>query len=109
MTALPPAGYLALAGLASVLAPGAAMAGSQVAGSRVAAACAACHRLDGRDTALPPVAGADEAGIVRALLAYRAPDASSQIMHVVAGALSPEEIAAVAHYLAAQPVAGATR
>jgi cytochrome c553 len=93
---------VALAGL--IAQPGAAIAGNQ--GRELAAACASCHRPDGHGTAIPSIAGLDETRIVHSMLAYRSADQGNQIMHVVAGALSPEEIATVAHYLARQPSAG---
>jgi cytochrome c553 len=96
---------VALGGL--IAQPGAAAAGNQ--GRELAAACASCHRPDGRGTAIPAIAGLDEGRIVQSMLAYRAAAGGNQIMHVVAGALSPEEIAAVAHYIAVQPSAAARR
>jgi sulfide dehydrogenase cytochrome subunit len=87
--------------------PSAAAAGDQ--GAQIAAACASCHRLDGRDSGIPPVVGLDEASIVQAMLAYRSGERASQIMHVVAAFLSPEEITTVAHYLAAQGQAAERR
>jgi cytochrome c553 len=80
--------------------PGAAEAANQ--GRDIAAACASCHRPDGHDTVIRPIAGLDESRIVKLMLAYRTAGQGSQIMHVVAGALTPEEIDAVAHYLAAK-------
>jgi sulfide dehydrogenase cytochrome subunit len=76
-------------------------------GSQLAAACASCHRLDGRDTGIPPVVGLDAASITQAMLAYRSGARASQIMQVVARALTPPQIASIARYLAArQPVDG---
>jgi cytochrome c553 len=79
-------------------------AASVVEGSQLAAACASCHRPDGRGTGIPTIAGLDEDRIVKLMLAYRLESHGNQIMHVVASALSPEEIAAIAHYLARQQV-----
>ena len=70
-------------------------------GAQIAAVCASCHPLDGRNTGIPPLAGLDEAKIAQAMLAYRSGERTSQTMHVVAAALSPAEIARVARYLAA--------
>src|ERR1700728_3146645 len=80
--------------------PCAAAADAQ--GAQLAAACASCHRADGRDSGIPPVVGLDESRIVKSLWAYRSGERAGPIMHVVAAALSPEEITAVAHYLAGQ-------
>ena len=90
-----------IAGLACLAAqPCAAASGNQ--GTQLAASCASCHRPDGRDTGIPPVVGLDESRIVQSMRAYRAGERTSQIMNVVAAALSAEETAAVAHYLAGQ-------
>jgi sulfide dehydrogenase cytochrome subunit len=100
-TRLAQAALPVLASLACLAAPrGAAAAADQ--GAQIAAACASCHRLDGRDTGIPPVVGLDEQSIVQAMLAYRSGQRAGQIMKVVAASLSPEELAAVAHYLAAR-------
>jgi cytochrome c553 len=94
-------GLPVIAGLACLAAqPCVAASGNQ--GAQLAASCASCHRPDGRDTGIPPVAGLDESRIVQTLRAYRSGERASQIMHVVAAALSSEESAAVAHYLAGQ-------
>jgi sulfide dehydrogenase cytochrome subunit len=90
---------LALAGV--IARPCAAATAEQ--GRGLAASCASCHRTDGHDTVIPSIAGLDESRIIRLMLAYRSADQGSQIMHVVAGALSPEEIEAVAHYVALHP------
>ena len=65
------------------------------------------NRVIGRDNGIPPVVGLDENRIVQSMRAYRSGERTSQIMHVVAAALSPEEIAAIAHYLAGQRPAAA--
>jgi cytochrome c553 len=90
---------LALAGLIAL--PCAAAPADQ--GRGLAAACASCHRTDGHDSVIPSIAGLDESRIVHLMLVYRSTDQGSQIMHVVAGALSPEEIEAVAHFVAGHP------
>ncbi len=79
-------------------APGIAFSATPAA--QLAASCAACH-LSGADGAgIPPIAGHDEKRIEQTMLAYRSDAHGSQIMHVVAAALSPAEIATIAHYLA---------
>jgi cytochrome c553 len=90
---------LALAGL--IHQPCAAAPANQ--GRELAAACASCHRPDGHDTVIPSIAGLDESRIVHLMLAYRSAERGSQIMRVVADALTPEEIEAVANYVARHP------
>ena len=69
-------------------------------GTQLAATCAACHRLDGRDNGIPSIIGLDEGKLAGALQAFKSGERS--IMHTVALSLSSEEIATVVHYLAAQ-------
>jgi cytochrome c553 len=69
-------------------------------GTQLAATCASCHRLDGRDKVTPPIVGRDEESVVRMMHAFRSGERPSQLMHAVALSLSDEEIAAVARYLA---------
>jgi cytochrome c553 len=95
------AGLPVIAALVYLIAQPSAVA-SDSQGAQLAASCASCHRVDGRDTGIPPVVGLDEGRIVKSLRAYRSGERAGQIMHVVAAALSPEEIAAVAHFLAGQ-------
>lgn len=80
--------------------PSAAAENSQ--GAQLAATCASCHRLDGRDEGIPSIIGLDEKKFADTMEAFRSGQRSSQIMHVVALSLSDEEIAALAHYLAAR-------
>jgi cytochrome c553 len=92
-------GLPVVAGLVCLVAQPCAVA-SDNQGAQLAASCASCHRVDGRDTGIPPIVGLDESRIVKSLLAYRSGARAGHIMQVVAAALSPEEIATVAHYLA---------
>ena len=71
-------------------------------GAQLAAMCAACHRLDGRDQGIPSIIGLDPKKLSEAMEAFRSGKRSSQIMSVVARSLSTEEIAALAEYLATQ-------
>ena len=71
-------------------------------GAQLAAMCAACHRLDGRDQGIPSIIGLDPKKLSEAMEAFRSGKRSSQIMNVVARSLSTEEIAALAEYLAAR-------
>lgn len=79
--------------------PAAAMPSAE--GRQLAGACAACHQPGAHD-AIPSIMGLDEGRAVSMMLSYRSGARQSQVMHVVASALSAEEITAVAHYLAGQ-------
>jgi sulfide dehydrogenase cytochrome subunit len=70
-----------------------------VRGAQLAATCASCHRLDGRDEGIPSIIGLDEETLSRAMQAFKSGERSSQIMHVMSLSLSDEEIATLAHYL----------
>jgi cytochrome subunit of sulfide dehydrogenase len=71
-------------------------------GAQLAAMCASCHRLDGRDHGIPSIIGLDAKKLADTMEAFRSGKRSSQIMQVVAHSLSTEEIAALADYLAMQ-------
>ena len=68
-------------------------------GAQLAAICASCHRLDGRDKGIPSIIGLDEETLTRKMQAFKSGERSSQIMHVMSLSLSNEEIATLAHYL----------
>ena len=70
-------------------------------GPQLAAMCAACHGPAGRPEGIPAIAGADAEGIENAMLAYRASERPSHIMHVIALSLSDADIASVAAFMAA--------
>jgi cytochrome subunit of sulfide dehydrogenase len=71
-------------------------------GAQLAAMCASCHRLDGRDQGIPSIVGLDKRKLADMMEAFKSGKRSSQIMNVVARSLSTEEIAALADYLAAR-------
>ena len=71
-------------------------------GAQLAAMCASCHRLDGRDEGIPSIVGLDPKKLVETMEAFRSGKRVSQIMNVVARSLSTEEIAALTEYLAVQ-------
>ena len=71
-------------------------------GAQLAASCASCHRLDGRDKGIPPIAGLDADKVIGMMQAFKLSERPSLIMHGVSLSLSADESAAVAHYLAAQ-------
>ena len=71
-------------------------------GAQLAATCASCHRLDGRDAGIPSIIGLDAEKFAGVMQAFKSGERSSKIMHAVALSLSDEEIAVVARHLAAQ-------
>lgn len=80
------------------------MAANNERGVQLVAMCAACHRLDGHDTAMPPIVGMDAQKLADAMAAFKSGARSSQIMHAVALQLSDAEIETLAEYLAARPM-----
>lgn len=75
-------------------------------GEYLAGECAACHDVatagTADDDAVPTIHGRDATDLVRALIEYRAGVRENTTMQDVAGTLGDEEIAVLAHYLAAQ-------
>jgi len=78
------------------------VAAEQDRGAQLAAVCASCHRLDGRDHGIPSIIGLDEATLVAKLRAFRSGEPASQIMRVMSLSLTADDFAVVARYLAAQ-------
>ena len=78
------------------------MAGDNERGAELAAMCASCHRLDGRDKGIPSIVGMDKEKFTETMAAFKSGARSSSIMHAVALQLSDAEIATLAHYLAAR-------
>ncbi|MCA1368675.1 c-type cytochrome [Bradyrhizobium sp. BRP14] len=75
-------------------------------GAQIAATCASCHDPTGGGQSIPPIAALDEQAIVKAMLAFRASESPSLVMHAVALSLSDDELAATARYLAERANAG---
>jgi cytochrome c553 len=71
-------------------------------GAQLAAMCASCHRLDGLDQGIPSIVGLDANKLVATMAEFKSNKRKSQIMGVVARSLSDEEVAELAHYLAAR-------
>ena len=69
-------------------------------GAQLAAVCASCHRLDGRDRGIPSIIGLDEATLVADMRAFKSGERPGQIMRVMSLSLTAEDFAAVARYLA---------
>jgi cytochrome c553 len=61
--------------------------------------CAACHRLDGHDSGIPPIIGLDPNSLAAKLEAFRTDESQSLLMHGVALSLMDTEVASVARYL----------
>jgi len=78
------------------------VAAPQDRGAQLAAVCASCHRLDGRDHGIPSIIGLDEATLVAKMTAFKSGERPSQIMRVMSLSLSADDLRAVARYLAAQ-------
>jgi cytochrome subunit of sulfide dehydrogenase len=86
-----------------VLSADRSLAGERDRGAELAAVCASCHRLDGRDRGIPSIIGLDEATLVAEMQAFKSGERPGQIMRVMSLSLTAEDVAAVARYLAAQP------
>jgi cytochrome c553 len=70
--------------------------------AQLAATCASCHRLDGHDVGIPLITGLSEEKLRGVMQAFKSGERGGQIMHAIALSLSEEEMAIIAHYLAAQ-------
>jgi cytochrome c553 len=90
---------LVLAAATGLLAGEAAAADDEL-GAYLAETCASCHQANVRNGAIPAIVGLDEARFVSIIRAYRSGERSDSIMQAVAGSLSDEEAAALAHFLA---------
>jgi cytochrome subunit of sulfide dehydrogenase len=71
-------------------------------GTQLAATCAACHRLDGRDRGIPSIVGLSEEQFATAMRAYKSGERFGPIMQIIAHSFSNEEIATLARYFAAR-------
>lgn len=86
--------FLAVAGQAAAIEPD--------RGAQLAATCASCHRLDGRDKGIASIIGLDAEKLTGMMQAFKSTESSSHIMHTVSLSLSDDEIRTVARYLAAR-------
>ena len=107
MRSVPNAAALAWAAALALPMSAALASGSASNARELAATCAACHGPPGREPAIPDITGLDENHCMQMLVAYRKGERRSQVMQIVAAALTPDEIAAVAHFLASTPAADA--
>ncbi len=78
------------------------LAGDAAAGRDKAAACRACHGLDGiaRLPNAPHIAGESELYLIAQLRAFRSGERKSELMSVVAQSLSDDDIADLAAWYA---------
>jgi cytochrome c553 len=83
---------------------GPAQAGDATAGGGKAAACAACHSVDGNsaDPQYPKLAGQNERYIARQLALYKSGERENAIMLGFASMLSPQDMRDVGAYFATQ-------
>jgi cytochrome c553 len=79
------------------------MAADDSRGAQLAAICASCHRLDGRDKGIPSIIGLNQKQFSDIMAAFKSGARSSQIMHAIALSLSDEEVTTLAEYLCARP------
>ena len=103
--------FIALALAASLTVVGAdrGRAGDGERGLRLAAMCASCHRLDGRDRGIPSIVGITPEKLAGAMTAYKSGARSSGIMRIVAQSLSDADIATLAACLATRANEGNRR
>lgn len=67
-------------------------------GEYLSSECTTCHQSDGDNDGIPGIIGWDEAPFVTAMHAYREKNRTNEVMQLVSGRLSDEEIAALAAY-----------
>ena len=109
MTLVPTVAALALLALPPLAWCQAAPSGDPVAGQRNTQMCSGCHSIPGWRTAypevysVPKIGGQHPAYIVKALRDYKSGARKNAIMAGFAGTLSPQDIANLAAYYAAQP------
>jgi cytochrome subunit of sulfide dehydrogenase len=105
---MPASSFTALAVAAAFFAlnAGTAAAADQERGAELAAMCASCHRLDGRDRGIPSIIGMDKQTFTHAMAAFKSGARSNSMMHAVALQLSDAEIATLAAYLGARTKEG---
>lgn len=70
-------------------------------GEYLSAECTSCHQIDGGNNTIPSIAGLPEKYFVTLMHAYKRKTRTHQVMEMMAGRLSDEEIAALAAYFAA--------
>jgi cytochrome c len=71
-------------------------------GAYLAGECVTCHRADGANKGIPPIAGWPEAAFVEVLQAYKTKARPNVVMQTISGQLTDKEMTALAQYFAAQ-------
>lgn len=89
-----------IAGGICVSSVAATAAGDNRQGAQLAATCASCHRLDGRDMGIPAIIGREAGKLVAMMRTFKSDESTNHIMHAVSLSLSNDEITGVAAYLA---------
>ena len=96
--------FLAAAlGLGANLAAGADEARLKRYGQHLAQECTGCHRIDGRDSAIPSIAGWDAERFTTTLRFYQTGQRTNPVMVSVAKSLNEEQLAALAAYYGSLP------
>ena len=72
--------------------------GDREFGEYLASECTACHKLTSGSSNIPVIAGRPVKDFIIALYSYKLKTRRSQVMEMIAGRLSDEEIAALAAY-----------
>ena len=80
-----------------------AIAGDPEYGEYLSGTCVTCHQVGGSDQGLPSITGWPQSAFVTVLHAYKNKHRENPVMQQFAGALSNEEIAALAAYFQSVP------
>lgn len=79
------------------------IAGDPEYGEYLSGTCVTCHQVDGTDQGLPSITGWPQSSFVTVLHAYKTKHRENPVMQQFAGALSNDEIAALAAYFQSVP------
>jgi len=71
-------------------------------GEYLGSECSTCHNETSSDKGIPTIHGREASHLINALLEYRDKQRSNETMQSIAGALSDEEIAALAAYFSSE-------
>lgn len=69
-------------------------------GEYLSGECVTCHQVSGADKGIPAIVGLDPASFIALLNAYKNKERDNKVMVTIAGALSEDEMAALAAYFA---------
>lgn len=67
-------------------------------GEYLSTECVTCHQISGEHNGIPSIIGWDAWAFVTVMKEYRLKVRDNKVMQTVAGALSDEEVKALAHY-----------